>query len=125
METGTPIGSCGFMDIDDINRCAEFGIFIGEESDKNKGYGTEAAMLTIDYGFNILNLSSIFLRVHTNNKRALKVYEKVGFKKIGIRRRGQFLGGQFHDDIFMDILPEELKFSRTKELLKQVEEKTA
>jgi RimJ/RimL family protein N-acetyltransferase len=124
-ETGTPIGCCGLMEIDDINRTAEFGIFIGEENNKNKGLGTEAVLLTVDYGFNIMNLSSVFLRVHANNMRALKVYERVGFKKIGIRRRGQFLGGIYHDDLFMDILPDELKFSRTKELLKQVEEKTA
>jgi len=106
-DNGTPIGTAGFMQVDMIARSAEFGIMIGEKDYQNHGFGTEATALTIDYGFNVLNFTSIFLRVHDFNQRAVRVYEKVGFKKIGSRRKAYFFGGKYHDDIFMDILPEE------------------
>ncbi len=36
-----PIGTTGLTDIDQRNRRAEFGIFIGEPECRGKGYGTE------------------------------------------------------------------------------------
>ena len=101
-EHGKPIGVSGFAHIQSVNRDAEFGIYLGEETFKNKGFGTEAAILTIDYAY---------------NERALRVYEKIGFRKIGVRRRAQFLGGQFIDDIYMDILPEDSKFSKITQMI--------
>jgi len=120
-ETGTPIGTTGFMRMSQVHRDAEFGIMIGEKEFQDRGYGTEATALTIDYGFNALNLASIFLRVHEFNKRAIRVYEKIGFKRIGVRRRAYFLGGKFHNDIFMDIVPEDFDRGIIRDLMKDIE----
>lgn len=46
--------------------------------------------LLLDYGFNALNLQNIMLEVFDYNKRAIKAYEKVGFKVIGKRRQAKF-----------------------------------
>ena len=35
------IGNCGIMNINQKDRCAEVGIFIGNEEHRSKGYGTE------------------------------------------------------------------------------------
>ncbi len=121
-ETGTPIGTTGFMHLDMIARTAEFGIMIGEKDYQNHGYGTEGTALTVDYGFNVLNFASIFLRVHAFNERAIRVYEKVGFKKIGLRRRAYFFGGEYHDDVFMDILPGEFEGGVIKDSIRRVED---
>ena len=43
------------------------------------------------------------------NKRAIKCYEKVGFKKFGIRRQAYYLKGKFYDEIYMEILRDEYK----------------
>jgi RimJ/RimL family protein N-acetyltransferase len=103
------IGICGLLDVNQINRIAEAGIFIGNKKYWNKGYGTEAMNALLDYAFNLLNLNSIFLRVHSFNQRAIKCYQKCGFKEIGIRREAYIVGGKKYNQLYMDILAREFK----------------
>ena len=107
LEKDELIGNCGFMEIEHINQTAEIGIFIGNRDNRNKGYGTEALSLLIDYGFKALNLHNIMLRVYEFNKGAVKCYEKVGFKQMGIRREALHRNLKRHDIIYMDILADE------------------
>ena len=71
-ETDKLIGNCGFVDINHLHQRGEVGLFIGEEENRSKGYGTEALSLLVDYGFNYLNLKNIMLKVFSFNKRAIK-----------------------------------------------------
>lgn len=103
------MGDCGFITIDQLNRKAEFGIFIGDKSFWAKGYGEEATRLILDYGFNILNLHNIILHVYSYNKRAIRVYEKCGFKEIGRRREAKIIAGKMYDEVLMDILDNEFE----------------
>jgi|GEM_PF-149952 len=107
LENDKLIGNCGFHGIDHLRQCAEVGLFIGDEENRNKGYGEEVLNLLIDYGFDYLNLNNIMLRVFAFNERAISCYKKVGFKEIGRRRQAYYLKGKFHDEVFMDILREE------------------
>ena len=108
------IGNCGLKEISAVNRTATLGIFIGEKEERNKGYGVEAIKLLLDYGFNYLNLHEINLEVYAFNKRAIKCYEKVGFKEYGRRRESSYLNGTYYDIINMDILKSEFKESYIK-----------
>ena len=103
------IGNCSLFDIDHLNRKAEFGIFIGNKTYWGKGYGTEATKLILDYGFNILNLNSIMLRVYSYNKRGIRSYEKSGFKIIGSHREAKIIGSKKYDEIYMDVLAGEFE----------------
>jgi RimJ/RimL family protein N-acetyltransferase len=107
IKTNELIGNCGFLEIDNINQIAEIGIFIGNKNFWNKGYGTEAMILLMDYGFKALNLHNILLRVFSFNERAIKCYEKIGFKIIGKRREALKRGEKLFDAIYMDILYKE------------------
>ena len=107
LETNELIGNCGFLNIDYLNQSAEIGIFIGNKIFWNKGYGTEAFSLLIDYGFKALNFHNIMLRVYENNKGAIKCYEKVGFKIMGIRRDGLLRDLKRQNIVYMDILKED------------------
>jgi len=107
IETNELIGSCGFIGLDHLNQTAEIGIFIGNKTHWNKGIGTEALILLLDYGFMALNLHNIQLRVYSFNERAIKSYKKIGFKTIGNRREALRRGNKLYDIIFMDILYDE------------------
>ncbi|MCI1208848.1 MAG: GNAT family N-acetyltransferase [Treponema sp.] len=101
------LGNVGFIDVNHIHRTAEIGIFIGEKTCWNKGYGAEALSLLLDYAYKYLNLHSILLRTYSFNKRAIACYEKIGFQKIGEIRQGLVTNLQYHNIVLMDILPED------------------
>jgi RimJ/RimL family protein N-acetyltransferase len=98
------IGTCGFLGLDHLNQTGEVGIFIGDKNYWNKGYGTEALTLLLDYGFKALNLHNVLLRVYAFNERAKRCYEKIGFKPIGKRREALRRGGKTYDIILLDLL---------------------
>jgi RimJ/RimL family protein N-acetyltransferase len=106
-KTNELIGNCGYVDIDNLNQTAEVGIFIGNKNYWNRGYGSEALTLLLDYGFKALNLHNIWLRTFSFNERAIKAYEKVGLKIIGQRRESILRGKERHDTILMEILYDE------------------
>ena len=108
------IGTVGLEKFDAINRTATLGIFIGDKEYRSQGYGTEAIKLILDYGFNYLNLNNIKLDLMSFNERALKCYQKCGFKEYGRRRKCKFINGKYYDCIEMDILAEEFKESYIK-----------
>lgn len=111
------LGSCGLHDVNMVNGIAMFGIFIGRKDHWNKGYGEEATRLCLDFGFNVLNLHNIYLMVMDYNPKAIRLYEKVGFKMIGKRREARNFGGKRHDIILMDIIAGELKSDYVNSLL--------
>ena len=98
------IGSISFNEIDYKNGTATLGIFIGEEDNLSKGYGSDAINLLIDFAFNELRLHSIILTVHSNNLRAIKCYTKCGFKEFGRRHEALYKNGEYVDLIYMEII---------------------
>ena len=101
-----PVGSVYYRDIANHNRSAEYGIFIGEESARGKGLGTETAKLFTDFGFAELQLQRISLRVLAENTAARRSYVMAGFVQEGIFRDMELLDGQSRDVVFMARLAE-------------------
>lgn len=100
----TMIGNCGFHNIDWRNRNAEMGIFIGDKSHWDQGFGTEVMRLLLRHGFKTLNLHRICLRVYENNPRAIRSYEKAGFVHEGRLRQAVFQDGEYLDLLYMSVL---------------------
>ena len=100
-ETGERVGSVYFRDIDRRNRSAEYGVFIGEESARGKGLGSETARIFTDFGFNVLGLYRISLRLLSENTQAEKSYLNAGFKREGVFHDMVFLDGKYRDITFM------------------------
>lgn len=103
-ETDELIGNCSLMKIDRIHRHAIIGIFIGDESKRGHGYGTDALKLLLKYAFSFQNMHSLHLEVFSFNQRAIQCYEKLGFQKVGTLHEAYFLDGKYYDIIFMEIL---------------------
>ncbi|MCM1272135.1 MAG: GNAT family N-acetyltransferase [Clostridium sp.] len=101
------IGSVFLKDIDKTHKKAEYGIFIGDSESQGKGYGTEAAKLITDYGFSVLGLHKIMLRVFAFNLGAVKSYEKAGFCREGYLKDEVCIDGRFYDMILMGMIKEE------------------
>ncbi len=119
IETNEMIGRSMLLAVDLVNRTARFGIAIGRKDFWNKGYGQEATKLTLDYGFNLLNLNSIMLGTFSFNERAINCYKKAGFKEIGRRRQARIIGNKKYDVIYMDILAEEFESIYVLKLIKK------
>ncbi len=98
------IGNSGFFNMEWLNRSAEFGLFIGDKSCWNQGYGTETVRLLLKHGFESLNLHRIYLRVYATNPRARRSYEKVGFVLEGTLREAVYRHGRYADVYIMSFL---------------------
>lgn len=105
LQTEQLIGNVGLIGIDNVHKTCEIGIFIGNKDFWNKGYGSEALCLLINYAYQTLNLNNIMLRVYSYNERAIKCYEKIGFKHIGRIREAKIRNQTKYDVVLMDILP--------------------
>ncbi len=77
-----PIGETLFKHIDKTNRTAVFSIHLQNDLVKEKGYGTQAEKLAIEYAFNTLKLIVLYADVINTNTISIRVLEKAGFKKI-------------------------------------------
>lgn len=107
--TNELLGEVVLNEIDTTNRSANIRIGIQGARYRGKGYGTEAMLLMLQYGFKTLNLHRIDLGVYAFNPRAIHVYEKIGFKREGLQRDVLFLNGKFHDMITMSMLEDEFR----------------
>lgn len=84
-------------------KIAVFGILIGDKNFWGKGLATEATKLIVDFSFNKLNLTTLELGVIADNRAALKVYEKIGFKVDKIIKGEINNNGRSFDQIIMTI----------------------
>ncbi len=106
-DSSKPIGNLGLHGINPKDHQATFGIAIGEKDYWSKGYGTEAASLIIEYGFEQLNLHRISSGAFSFNERSIRLHKKVGFTEEGRMRKAVFKNGNYHDHIIFGILREE------------------
>lgn len=101
------IGNLGLHGINWRSGSSELGILIGEPELWGWGYGPEAIRLLLAYAFDTLRLNRVELRVHAYNTRAIRAYEKSGFREEGRLRAAHFLSGRYHDTLVMALLASE------------------
>lgn len=103
------VGEVVINEVDRNNRCGNIRVLINRKEDFSKGYGTEAMILALNYGFGMFNLHRIELEAYPFNNRAVHVYEKIGFKREGIRRDGAYYNHKYYDMITMSCLENEFR----------------
>ncbi|MED1781628.1 GNAT family protein [Brevibacillus fortis] len=113
-ENDQVIGDVQIGDIDPKNRNAYIRISIDQNAYQGKGYGSEALLLMLDYGFGILNLHRIELNVFAFNERAIHTYEKLGFQREGVQRQALYYNHAYHDSILMSMLADEYRAKYVK-----------
>mgnify|MGYP005775168369 CR=1 FL=1 len=101
------IGLVSLTGINMLNQSADFHIMIGNKESQGKGAGTFAVKEILNHAFNNLNLHRVELTVLKNNERAMKLYEKSGFKREGTLRQVYYKNGSFVDAYIYSILKDE------------------
>lgn len=98
------LGEVVLNDIDDENRCANFRGSLYAQAFFNRGMGSEAIVLLMDFAFNELALNRVELEVFEFNSRAIRVYEKIGFKHEGRKRQVLRWDGEYFDALVMGLV---------------------
>ncbi len=106
---GVHIGGVNFNVVYPESRKARLGITIGEKEHWSKGYGADAIMTLLRFGFDEMNLNRVDLTVDEDNPRAIACYRKCGFVEEARMRQYHFTRGRHHDWIVMGILREEFR----------------
>lgn len=101
------IGELGLDVVTWQGRDAFVGLGIGETDYWSKGYGTDVMNVLLRFAFTEVNLRRITLTVFEYNPRAVRTYEKVGFRHEGRKRQLLKREGKRWDELYMGILREE------------------
>ncbi|HPF11955.1 MAG TPA: GNAT family N-acetyltransferase [Flavobacteriaceae bacterium] len=99
----------GFVDLfefDPKHRRAGLGVIIFSEQDRGKGYAYETVQLMCAYGFDHLNLHQIFANIASDNKKSLKLFEKLGFQKVGKKKDWILSGGRYKSEWLYQLIHE-------------------
>ena len=98
------IGFTTFSALDGDNGSVLFHITIGERDAWGRGLGTEATQLMLFHAFERLGLHRVGLTVFSYNQRAIRAYEKAGFRVEGRLREAIQREGVYFDEVQMGIL---------------------
>lgn len=94
---GVPVGLIGLLSIDQKNKKAEYYVMLGEREYLGKGIAGRASEQFLEYAFQKLLLNRIYLYTETENISAVRLYERIGFKREGIIRDDLFNKGKYID----------------------------
>lgn len=108
-ENNKAIGEAGLLRMDRAWRTTDVSVIIWEREEWGKGYGRDVILLLLDYAFGHLNLHRAAIGVVSFNERALRFWERIGFRKEGVQRDAYYYDGKYHDFILMSILEDEFR----------------
>lgn len=104
---GRHIGAC-WLGASPEDRVARLGIHLGEQDLLGKGYGTDALRVLCRFAFDMMDVHRVELEVFAENPRAIRAYEKVGFRHEGTLREADYRYGRRRDIVVMGLLRDEL-----------------
>ena len=102
----THIGNASIHEIDWVSRTGAFGLFVGEPSAWNRGFGGDAIRTLVRFAFEEMNLQKLRINVFEYNDRAKHVLETLGFVQEGRLRREFYREGAYHDLLVLSIFRE-------------------
>lgn len=107
-ETNELIGTLGYYSWSRKDYRAEIGCDLAKKY-WGRGLMTEALQALIRFGFETMKLNRIEATTNSKNERAIKLLDRIRFKKEGSQRQKYYYKGQFHDDLLYSLLKEEWK----------------
>lgn len=114
---GHIIGESVINEINEDLRSANFRIGLFHSNEFGKGIGSWAIEKTLEFAFESIHLHRVELDVFSFNPRAIRAYEKAGFKHEGILRDAVKDQDTFANDVLMAILEDEWRCKSNEETL--------
>lgn len=81
-----PVGAVDLFDFDPYHMRAGVGILVHNVKDRNHGYAYDALEALSGYAVNSLGLKQLFANIGADNKTSIKVFEKAGFVRNGVKK---------------------------------------
>lgn len=103
------LGTVSLKNISLKNKNAEFAI-VTRNKCKGKHVGREATKLILSKAFNSIKLNKVYLNVLSNNSKAIKMYEQIGFHLEGIMKKQIVINNEYVDLVWYGILNKEYKW---------------
>lgn len=101
-----PVGLASLSDIDYENKITDWGFYIADETMRGKGIGSAALYKLMSRVFDEMEFKKMKTMVLDNNKIAIKLYEKMVFKKEGKLKQQLERDGKLVNVIIMGISKE-------------------
>jgi RimJ/RimL family protein N-acetyltransferase len=108
-QTHRVIGETGLLRMFPAWRTTDWSMIIGDSEARGQGFGTEAALLMLNYAFGVQNFHRVSIGVVGFNTRALRFYERLGFKREGIQEDGYYYAHVYHDFVMMRLMEDEFR----------------
>jgi len=111
VEDGRFLGEAGLSGIDWPRASADIAVCIFDPVERARGYGTEAVLLLLAYGFDALGLARMVIRYLSVNAAVVRATERagaaVGARLVGIEREAEWAFGGRRDRMVMECVRED------------------
>ena len=98
------IGLIDLFDFDPKNSRAGVGLVIAAHANRNKGIGSEALELVINYSFQQLQIHQLYANIGSDNEISLQLFTKFGFQKIGIKKDWIKVNNHYKDELLFQLI---------------------
>jgi RimJ/RimL family protein N-acetyltransferase len=106
-EGSRPVGFASLTSWNKPAGVAEMGLGLLATGDRGRGVGEEACRLVLRHAFDAMGLQRVYLHVLDDNAPAIRLYERLGFRREGVLRRHAYKRGALRDQLVMGLLREE------------------
>jgi len=103
---GRPVGKIGLNRFRHRDRICGLYVFIGDRRAWGKGYGPDAIFALLDHAFQRIDLHRVELWSLADNPRALRAYERCGFREDARLPERSWKDGRWVDHVIMSVTRE-------------------
>lgn len=97
------IGCVDLFEFEPRHKRAGLGILIAIEDERGKGYAKLALNEVIDYAREVLDLNQVYCNILADNRSSIKLFESVGFVKMGTKKNWCFINGAWVDELMFQL----------------------
>jgi len=109
-DDGRFVGEAGLARLAHPRDCADIAVALFDPVDRGRGYGTEAVVLLVAYGFDGLGLNRMALRYLGVNEAVVQAMERsaaaAGGRVVGVEREAEWAYGARRDRVTVEVLRE-------------------